>query len=68
MSIGFWIAGITADRNAVGEGHLWRNIWLVPAAIAVLVLVLFLLFFRDDRKKKISEAEAEIGLSASPVT
>jgi nucleoside transporter len=68
MSIGFWIAGITADRNAVGEGHLWRNIWLVPAAIAVLVLVLFLVFFRDDRKKKISEAEAEVGLSASPVT
>jgi nucleoside transporter len=69
MSIGFWIAGITADRYATDAGgHLWRNIWLVPAAIAAVVLLLFLFFFKDEQKRKITEADADRGLAASPVT
>jgi hypothetical protein len=29
-----------------GGGHDWRQIWLVPAALAVGILVLFAILFR----------------------
>ena len=32
---------------AVGETHSWREIWIIPAVIAAVVLVLFLLLFKD---------------------
>lgn len=48
MLIGFLISGpiVMAFKTADG-GHDWQSIWLIPAAIALVVLVLFLLLFRD---------------------
>ncbi len=48
MFIGTWISGFVAGHYAVADGHLWRQIWLVPAGIAALVLLYFLFFFRDE--------------------
>jgi nucleoside transporter len=49
--IGSWAAGAVVDRYAVatdaGTQHLWQTIWLVPAVMAFVVLLLFALFFRD---------------------
>jgi hypothetical protein len=28
----------------------WTSVWLVPAGIAGVVLLLFILFFRDNKK------------------
>lgn len=50
MLIGFWFAGYVADHYKLPDGHAWKNIWLIPAAIAGGVMILFFLFFKDDKK------------------
>jgi nucleoside transporter len=49
--IGSWAAGAVVDRYATatdaGTQHLWQTIWLVPAVMAFIVLLLFALFFRE---------------------
>ncbi|OKS85573.1 nucleoside permease [Mucilaginibacter polytrichastri] len=47
MLIGFKIAGIISDTYNTSAGHDWKMIWLIPAGIAAVVMVLFLLLFRD---------------------
>jgi len=49
MLIGFSLAGIISDKYTVDGVHHWQNIWLIPAAIAAAVLVLFLLSFKDEK-------------------
>ena len=51
MGIGSWIAGIVADQYTVSGVKDWTSIWMVPAGIAALVLVLFVLFFKDNKVK-----------------
>jgi nucleoside transporter len=51
MGIGSWIAGIVADQYTVNGVKDWTSIWMVPAGIAALVLVLFVLFFKDNKVK-----------------
>jgi hypothetical protein len=41
---------------------------MVPAGIAVVVLLLFVLFFKDNRKPAITEPEAEKGLAQTRLT
>ena len=36
-----------ATAGTAGAQHLWQAIWLVPAAMAFVVLVLFMVFFRE---------------------
>jgi hypothetical protein len=48
MFIGSWVSGRIVDAFALpGGGHAWERIWLIPAASAGAVLVLFALFFRS---------------------
>jgi MFS family permease len=47
--IGSLISGPIVDRFATTGGHDWRQIWVIPAGIAAVVLVLFFIFFRDRR-------------------
>lgn len=55
MGIGSWLGGQVLKRyttESIVNGQLtkvtnWLNVWLVPAAIAAVVLVLFLLLFND---------------------
>jgi nucleoside transporter len=48
MLIGTLLSGDIFDKNTLaGGGHDWRMIWLIPAAIAAVVLLAFLLFFRE---------------------
>jgi nucleoside transporter len=68
MLIGFWVAGLVAEKYAIGAGHNWKSIWMVPAIIAFVILVLFSIFFKPAKRQVITEAEAEKGLAASPIT
>ncbi|QKG57749.1 nucleoside permease [Hymenobacter sp. BRD128] len=48
MLIGTLLSGDIFDKNTLaGGGHDWRMIWLIPAGIAAVVLLLFLLLFRE---------------------
>jgi nucleoside transporter len=53
MLIGTLLSGPIVDawKNADGS-HNWQTIWLIPAAIALAVLVLFLLFFKESKQQK----------------
>ncbi len=49
MVIGTWVSGFVANHYTVADGHNWRNIWYVPAIIAIVVLIYFMLFFREKK-------------------
>lgn len=50
MGIGSWVSGIVADTYTLADGSKdWTSIWLFPAAISFIVLVLFVLFFKDQK-------------------
>lgn len=69
MLIGFWIAGMVAEKYALNNNvHNWKNIWMIPAVIALVILALFALFFKQPSKKSITEAEAEKGLAETRLT
>jgi nucleoside transporter len=49
MLIGAWVSGWVADAFALADGgHNWAGLWMVPAVMAAVVTVLFVIFFRDD--------------------
>ncbi len=69
MLIGSLVSGPIVDAYKTGDTHDWQSIWLVPAAIALVVVALFIIFFRENRKpKNITNEQMEKGYSASPVT
>jgi nucleoside transporter len=50
MLIGFWVAGKISDTYLLEDGlHSWKEIWLFPAGFAVVVLILFALFFKNEK-------------------
>ncbi|EIM76648.1 putative nucleoside permease [Nitritalea halalkaliphila LW7] len=52
MLIGFAVAGKVADAYLLSENtHAWESIWLIPAGIAALVVLIFFIAFKDERKK-----------------
>ncbi|MFN7118213.1 MAG: nucleoside permease [Saprospiraceae bacterium] len=56
MFIGYIVSGYIVDFYARAEGHIWQNIWLVPAGIAAVIMILFLFVFRDPGMKKVDSA------------
>ncbi|MDX5482161.1 MAG: nucleoside permease [Hymenobacteraceae bacterium] len=47
MLIGSLLSGVIVDAYQTPGGHDWTTIWLIPAAIAGAVLLLFILLFKD---------------------
>ena len=49
MLIGFWSAGKIYDAYTIEGVNQWKDIWLAPAGFAFLILVLFLLVFKNEK-------------------
>jgi nucleoside transporter len=52
MFIGTWFSGFTTNYYTEGGLHHWKEIWFVPAYIAVAVLIYFILFFKEKKEIK----------------
>jgi len=49
MLIGFWLAGVITDSYVMENlGHDWASIWLFPAGFAIIVLIFFTIFFKNE--------------------
>jgi nucleoside transporter len=51
MLIGFKVAGVVVENYVIDGGHDWKSIWLVPAVFAAIVMILFVLTFRNEKVK-----------------
>lgn len=61
MGIGSKLSGIVADMYTVNGKVNWTSVWLVPAGIAAVVLVLFVIMFNDRKKPVPAEDELVTG-------
>jgi nucleoside transporter len=48
MLIGFWAAGQISEAYTVDGVHDWGRIWIIPAAFAAAVFLLFSLSFKNE--------------------
>jgi nucleoside transporter len=74
MLIGAEISGRVVEKyqssvNRLITGHDWQTIWIIPAVMALIVIGLFAMFFKDtgpkvetaEAKREIAESEIEAG-------
>lgn len=51
--IGFWVAGYIGEKyqdiKATDVAAFWQQTWIVPAGIAFVVLIIFLVLFKDEK-------------------
>lgn len=52
MFIGTWFSGFATDHYTVDGVHQWKEIWFVPAYIALGVIVYFIFFFKENKEVK----------------
>jgi nucleoside transporter len=58
--VGSWLSGVIVQKYTITGGavaHDWRSVWLVPAAGAAVVLVMFALLFKPQPTEKTSVDE-----------
>lgn len=55
MFIGTGFSGWIVDKYATETGHAWNQIWMVPAYIALGVLIYFILFFKENSQSGAAE-------------
>ncbi|MGA0133726.1 MAG: MFS transporter [Opitutales bacterium] len=47
MFVGSWLSGAVGEHFTREGGHDWTGVWLVPAAMAAVLIPVFLLLFRE---------------------
>jgi nucleoside transporter len=58
MTIGTYLSGYVKDFYTVSGVIQWRSLWMVPAAISLAVLILFVLLFKDNKKGALQPSRA----------
>jgi MFS family permease len=48
LFIGAWLSGRVVESYTITGGHEWTRIWIIPAAIAGMILILFAILFRPS--------------------
>jgi len=61
MFIGSKLSGWVVERYEIREadkivGHLWPSIWIVPAVMAVVITILFVLLFHEKKRDQSAAA------------
>jgi nucleoside transporter len=51
MLIGFRFAGWLTDQYVSDTGHFWKEIWIQPAIFSFVILILFLISFKNETIK-----------------
>ncbi len=64
MVIGSRISGIVVEKYQVMQGaeitgHDWKTIWIIPAVMAFIVIVLFAILFKDNTANEEAQSAAE---------
>ncbi len=60
MWIGTLLSGYVKDYFTSGDVVNWKDVWMVPAGIALFVFVLFLLFFKDNQRAAVHAEAVEM--------
>ena len=60
MGIGSKLSGIVLDKYTLSDAanvvtHNWNGVWMIPAGIAAVVLILFIIFFKDKRTMSLGQ-------------
>lgn len=56
MLIGFEVAGLITDNYKMTDGSIdWKMVWIIPAGIALVVFLLFSVFFTDKKEHSSTE-------------
>ncbi len=55
MFIGTWFSGFVTTYYTVNNEYHWRSIWMIPAYIAVAVLICFIFCFKEKRNIEIAK-------------
>jgi MFS family permease len=50
MWIGTLLSGYVKDYYTIDKVSNWKSIWMVPAGIAFIVLIFFVMLFKDKKK------------------
>jgi predicted MFS family arabinose efflux permease len=58
MWIGTLLSGYVKDYYTIENVVNWKSIWMVPAGISVVVLILFIIFFKDNKHSASHNSEA----------
>ena len=49
--LGTLIAGSVVDDNTIAGTYDWVSVWTIPFIMAVVILIGFVVFFKEDKKK-----------------
>jgi nucleoside transporter len=52
MFVGSWLSGIVAQKYTHGTMHDWQAIWLIPATMGAVLVIVFALLFKDNTAKE----------------
>ena len=55
LFIGAWLSGRVVQNYTIEGGHNWPAIWVIPAGIAGVILLLFAVLFRPGPRQRIRE-------------